>query len=60
MKLAHLFGRHMTRRGKGGMIFVASTLGYQAVPYVANYAASKAYLLSLGEALNFEFGGYGV
>ena len=35
-------------------------MGYQAVPYVANYAASKAYLLSLEEALHFEFEAYGV
>ncbi len=48
MELAHVFGRKMTRRSKGGIVFVSSTLGYQSVPYFANYASSKAYILVLG------------
>jgi uncharacterized protein len=54
MHLAHLFGRKLARRGRGGIIFVASTLGYQAVPFFANYAATKAYIVNLAEALSFE------
>lgn len=42
------------------MTFVSSLFGYQGVPIVANYAASKAYILSLGEALNVEMKPYGV
>ncbi len=60
MELAHVFGQKMARRAKGGIFFVASTLGYQSVPYFANYASSKAYVLSLGEALHFELKKKGV
>ena len=60
MELAHLFGQKMARRAKGGILFVSSTLGYQSVPYFANYASSKAYILSLGEALHFELKKQGV
>jgi len=34
--------------------------GYQGVPMVANYSASKAYILSLGEALNVELKPLGI
>ena len=60
MELAHVFGQKMARRAKGGILFVSSTLGYQAVPNFANYASSKAYVLSLGEALHFELKKKGV
>ena len=60
MELAHVFGQKMTRRSKGGIVFVSSTLGYQSVPYFANYASSKAYILSFGEALHFELKRKGV
>ncbi len=55
MQLAHVFGRKMIARKHGGILFVSSTFGHQAVPYFANYAASKAYILGLGQALNYEF-----
>ncbi len=60
MQLAHHFGQKMAERGKGGILFVSSTLGYSGVPYFANYAASKAYILSLGEGLSYEFKAKGV
>lgn len=60
MRMAHLFGQAMIERGRGGLIFVSSLFGYQGVPLVANYAASKAYVLSLGEALNVEMKPFGV
>lgn len=60
MELAHVFGQKMARRGRGGILFVSSTLAYQPVPYFANYASSKAYILSLGEALHFELKKKGV
>ncbi|MFQ5677133.1 MAG: SDR family NAD(P)-dependent oxidoreductase [bacterium] len=55
MQMAHLFGQRLIERGRGGIIFVASTFGYQAVPYFANYAASKSYILTFGESLHYEF-----
>lgn len=56
MLLAHGYGRKMAIRGRGAILFLSSLFGYQGIPYVANYAATKAYILSLGEALNVEFG----
>ena len=60
VQLTHLFGRKMSQRGQGGIIFVASIGGYSSVPYMANYMATKAYLVSLGEALNYELKKKGV
>ena len=50
MQMAHHFGNKMSLSGRGGMIFVSSAMGYQGVPFMANYAASKAYSLVLGES----------
>lgn len=60
MRMARLFGQTMIERGRGGLIFVSSLFGYQGIPLVANYAASKAYVLSLGESLNVEMKPFGV
>ena len=50
----------MKDRERGGILFVSSLFGYQPVPFVANYSASKAYILSLGQALHVELKPYGV
>ena len=60
MQLAHVFGEKMVQRNKGGIIFISSTFGHQSVPYFANYSATKAYILSIGQALNYEFKKSGV
>lgn len=60
MHLAHHYGRRLASRGRGGLMFVSSLFAYQGVPYVAHYAATKAYLLSLGEALHVELKPHGV
>src|SRR3954471_10701827 len=44
----------MLARGSGGILNVASTAAFQAGPYSAVYYASKAYVLSLSEALHEE------
>ncbi|MBX2901656.1 MAG: SDR family NAD(P)-dependent oxidoreductase [Cyclobacteriaceae bacterium] len=54
MELAHALASNMLTQKRGGIIFVSSTFGHQAVPFFANYAASKAYVLALGQALNYE------
>ena len=59
-ELTHVFGREMANRGHGQILLVASVLGYQAVPGYAAYAASKAYVLLLGEALHQELSPRGV
>ncbi|MDG6224615.1 MAG: SDR family oxidoreductase [Candidatus Thermoplasmatota archaeon] len=50
----------MVGRGRGGIIFLASMAGMISLPYMANYAATKAYDLMLGEALWYELKGRGV
>ncbi len=50
----------MAERGSGGIINVASTAGYQPIPYLSVYAASKAYVISFSEALAAELSGRGV
>ncbi len=60
MTLSHIFARRFAERGKGGILLISSLFGYQGVPYVANYSASKAYILSLGEALNVELAPLGI
>lgn len=51
MELAWLAIQEMRRRGEGGIVNVASIAAYQPVPDLAVYAAGKAFLLSLSEAL---------
>src|SRR5262245_1874836 len=58
--LAHHFGRSMRKLGRGGMIFLASTLAFAAVPCWSNYAASKAYDLALAEGIAKELSKDGV
>ncbi len=59
-EITHLFGRERANRGRGHILFIASLLAYQATPGYAAYAASKAYVLLLGEALNAELKPHGV
>jgi hypothetical protein len=50
----------MIERRRGAVLNVASTAAFQAGPYAAVYYASKAYVLSLTEALHHEAKGSGV
>ena len=49
--LTHRFLVPMRERKQGTIINVASTAGFQAVPFMATYAATKAFVLSFSEAL---------
>ncbi len=44
----------MMERGRGGIIFLASTAAYQGTPYLATYGATKAFNLMMGESLWLE------
>jgi len=59
-QLSKLFGKDMVKRGRGYILQVASTIGFQPTPTYAAYAAAKAYVLSYGNALDFELRGTGV
>lgn len=56
----HAFLPGMVKRGKGGVILVASTAAYQPCPYWATYGATKAFNLMLGEALWAELAPRGI
>lgn len=58
--LSRLFVADMVRRGSGTLVNVVSTSAFQPVPFLAVYAATKAYVLSLTEALEVELRGTGV
>jgi len=58
--LSHRFGRAMSARGRGGIINIASNSAFQPLPYMATYAASKAFVLHFGEALQHELSPRGV
>lgn len=60
LELCHLFGGEMKRRGSGKILNIASTAAFQPGPYMATYYASKAFVLSLSEALAHELEGTGV
>jgi short-subunit dehydrogenase len=49
--LTHRFLIPMRERKNGSIINVASTAGFQPVPFMATYAATKAFVLSFSEAL---------
>jgi short-subunit dehydrogenase len=53
--VTRLFAEDMRARRQGQILLVASLLGYQAVENFAVYAAAKAYVLGLAEALHREF-----
>ncbi|MBC5823541.1 MAG: SDR family NAD(P)-dependent oxidoreductase [Candidatus Eremiobacteraeota bacterium] len=54
------FARRLIARGRGGLVLMSSIVAFQGVPYSANYAATKAYIQSLAEALHVELGPLGV
>ena len=58
--LALLFVPAMAERKSGTIINVASTGAFQAVPFMATYGATKAFVLSFSEALAEEMRGTGV
>jgi short-subunit dehydrogenase len=50
----------MLERGRGGILNVASTISFQPGPYQSVYGATKAFVLSLSQALWAETRGTGV
>jgi len=60
VELAYRFLQPMRERKQGAIINVASTAAFQAVPFMATYAATKAFVLSFSEALWEENRAFGV
>lgn len=59
-ELTRLFVEEMLKNKKGRILNIASTAAFQPGPWMAAYYASKAYVLSLGEALSEELKGTSV
>ena len=51
VELTHLFLAGMRQRKSGNIINVASIAGFQPMPYLSIYAATKAFVLSFSEAI---------
>ncbi len=60
LQLTHHFAQKFAAQKKGGIILMSSIVSFQGVPFAANYAASKAYVQTLAEALYHELKPYNV
>ena len=60
MIAAHVFGERLALRGRGGILLMSSLTAFWGSPFVSCYGASKAFNLSLGEALWYELAPRGV
>ena len=58
--LTHAFIEPMVKRGKGAVIFLASTAAYQGVPFFSVYAATKSFNLFRAEGLWGEYRKQGI
>lgn len=54
------FARRFAQRRRGGIVLLSSLVAFQGVPRAANYAATKAYVQTLAEALRIELRPHGV
>jgi short-subunit dehydrogenase len=59
-ELSYHYGKEMVKRGKGRILNVASMAGLQPDPNFAVYGATKAYVISVSEAIHKEFEKTGV
>jgi short-subunit dehydrogenase len=59
-ELAHLYLPAMVARRRGWMLVISSAAGFQAVPYITTYAATKAFDLLFAEGLAYELKPYNV
>lgn len=54
------FGRRFAKRGNGGIVLMSSIVAFQGTPFAAHYAATKAYVQTLAEALYVELAPMGI
>ena len=60
LRLVHHYGRLLVNRRRGGIILVSAMGALDGIPYMANDAATKAYVTSLGQGLHEEFAQAGI
>ncbi len=60
LELSWYFGRRFAKRGRGGIVLMSSIVGFQGMPFAAHYAATKAHVQALAEALYVELAPMGI
>jgi len=61
MEICHgLITRLKANSSAGDIILISSTMGFQGIPYMAQYSATKGYMINLGEALYHECRSFGI
>ncbi len=55
-----VFAREMKQRGSGKILNIGSIASLMPVPYMSTYGATKAFVLSLSNAIDYELKGSGV
>jgi short-subunit dehydrogenase len=60
LSLTHYYSQQFVHQKRGGIILMSSMVAFQGTPYSANYAATKAYVLTLAEGLAVELKPHGV
>ncbi len=61
LKLSYHYANQLrSSKKKGAIVLLSSIVAFQGVPNAANYAATKAYVQSLGEALSKELKPHGI
>lgn len=60
MHMTYLFGNDMRKNGFGHIMNLSSVAAFLAGPYMSNYYATKAYVLSFSQSLYEELKGTGV
>jgi short-subunit dehydrogenase len=60
VSLCSLFSKPMIQRGKGEILNIASTASYSGIPYLASYAASKAFVKNFSIGIHSELKQFGV
>lgn len=60
LQLIHGIAPGMLKRGKGAIILMASLAGFQGTPFIATYAATKAFNQILAESLWYEWKNRGI
>lgn len=60
VRLTLHFAQRFAQRRRGGIVLMSSIVGFQGTPHAAHYAATKAYVQTLAEALHVELAPLGV
>ena len=58
--ITHCYLQQMRKRNKGTIINVSSAAGFQPIPFMATYAATKAFVTSFSEAIAEENRPFGI